>query len=574
MLTILLSWVIIVFILFTFGDMLLTLYNRICKRKEKCNFPDKVFLGLCFLIIPLSIWSLWLPSNQIFLAAALLVCFGYWGINYQKAEQIYIRTIKSNLQTLSLQETISIIIFILAALFFFSWQQEVYDSAFYHYQNIKWNEEFAVVPGVANIDDRFGFNSNFFLLSAIFSFRFLLGEAIYTIQSLSVTIIGLWILYELFKSRYDIKHLIIFTAYILLFWISIYFLGNTSTDILPNFIAFYIIARIILYPDLLKQNYLIGIVLPVFLLTCKLSLFPLGLISLYLIYYLIKEKKHKIIIFICIISFLIILPWLIRNVIISGYLIYPLYQIDLFGFDWKVPHEIAVKERDYIFTIGYYFLRIALKYPGMSTRDPLAINILTDIIYLLTFASLLIITYLIIKKRKQIKAHIYLLFIVFLASIIVWATSGPDIRFISGILCAAIFVGGIQLLNDKKIHLAIFTRTVFCIFIISMLLWTGSRYYNFNTEIKADNIHSIKHSLLKPFSIKDQQQAQGINITDKFEIYPINNNLFLWVGSDLPYDMTLPASIHSHYAKFLPINCIEARGNTIKKGFKAKDKCR
>ncbi|MFV0417688.1 MAG: LIC_10190 family membrane protein [Dysgonomonas sp.] len=574
MLTILLSWVIIAFILFTFGDMLITFYNRICKRKEEYNFTDKILLGLCFLMIPLSIWSLWLPSNHIFLVTISFIGIGYWSVNYRKGRQVYIQIIKSNIKALSLAEKVSIIIFILASLFFFTWQQEVYDSAFYHYQNIRWNEEFAVVPGVANIDDRFGFNSNYFLLSAIFSFRFLFGEAIYTLQSLIVIIIGLWILHELFKSRYDIKLLIIFCAYILLFWVSIYFLGNTSTDILPNFIAFYIIARIILYPNLLKQNYLIGIVLSVFLLTCKLSFFPLGFISLYLIFYLIKEKKYKVIAFIFAISFLIILPWLIRNVIISGYLIYPLYQIDLFNFDWKVPLEVAIKEKDYIFAIGYYFLRTALRYPDMSIRDPLAINILTDIIYMLTFVSLLTITYLIIKKRKQTGIHIYLLFSIFIISIIVWTTGGPDIRFISGILCAAIFVGGIQLLNDKKKYLTILTKVIYCVFITSILLYAGSQYYNFSTKIKEEKIIPIKYSLLKPFSVKDQQRVKGINATESYKAYAINNNLFIWVGSDLPYDMTLPASIHSHYSKFLPIECLETRGNTIEKGFRAKDKCR
>lgn len=571
MLTILLSWVIIAFILFTFGNMLFLFYNRMCKRKEEYNFPDKILLGLCSLTIPLSIWSLFLPSNQLFLAITSLISIGYWGINYRKTNLF--QTIESTLGRYSSAELISIIVYTLASLFFFSWLQNIYDSSFYHYQNIRWNEEYAVVPGVANIDDRFGFNSNYFLLSAIFSFRFLLGEAIYTLQSLIVTVIGAWVLIELIKSKYEIKSLITFLTYLLLFSVSVYFLGNTSTDILPNFIVFYLIARIILRPDLLNNN-LIGIVLPVFLLTCKLSFFPIGIIGLYLTYYLIKEKKYKALSFLCIISCLIIIPWLIRNIIISGYLIYPLYQIDIFNFDWKIPSEVAIKEKDYIFAIGYYFFRIALKYPGMSTRDPLAINILTDVIYILTLLSFIIGGYLFVRKQVQTEKHIYLLYTIFLIFIIVWGMGGPDIRFISGVLCAVILIGGILVVRKKERKFPLFSKISYTIFIISLISWTSIHSYNFSTETKKDKTDLFSNLLAKPLSIKDQQLAKRINITESYKAYPINNNLFIWVGSDLPYDMTLPASIHSHYSKFLPIDCLEARGNTVQDGFRTKEKCR
>jgi L-asparaginase II len=36
-------------------------------------------------------------------------------------------------------------------------------------------------------------------------------------------------------------------------------------------------------------------------------------------------------------SAFILLPWLIRNIILSGYLIFPFEKIDIFAFDWKIP---------------------------------------------------------------------------------------------------------------------------------------------------------------------------------------------------------------------------------------------
>ncbi|MFT4221763.1 LIC_10190 family membrane protein [Dysgonomonas sp.] len=568
MIAIFISWIILVFILLTFGDMLLALSKRICMQAGNYNLVDKLLAGLCLLIIPLSVWSLWMPSNHIFLLISIAVSLVYWSIYRKKASGIF-SSIKRSVTNLTKIQVLLLIVFGLFSLYLFSWEQGVYDSLVYHHQNIRWNEEYAVVPGLANLDDKFGFNSNYFLLSSVFTFRFILGEAIYPLQSFIVTAISIWVLYELFKSNYEIKRVIIFISYILLFWVSIYFLGNTSTDILPNFIAFYILARITLYPELLKTNKVLYIILPVFLLTCKLSFFPICIISFYLLFPLIKEKKYKELTFLVCICCLIAIPWLIRNVIISGYFVYPLYQVDLFSFDWKVPREVAIQQKDYIFTVGYYFLRTTLRYPDMSIRDPLAINILADIIYLFTFISMSIMTYYLIKHRRKANAQVWLMYSVFLLSIPVWATGGPDIRFISGILCAAIFTGGTLLLKSN--HLPLIGKTVSFLLMIGIFTWSSHNLYNFSSQTYNSDI--ISHIIYKPYSVIDQKRAQGIEAEKDFTLYPLNNGVTILVNSSFSYDI-FPSTIYSTYAKFLPIDCLEARGSSLQDGFKAKESCK
>ncbi len=568
MLAIFVSWIILAFVLLSFGDMLLTLSKKICTQAGNYNLVDKFLAGLCLLIIPLSVWSLWMPSNHLFLLIGIAASLIYWSIYRKKVSDI-LSSIKHAVAGLTKIQILLLIALGLFSIYLFSWEQEVYDSLMYHHQNIRWNEEFAVVPGLGNLDDKFGFNSNYFLLSSIFTFRFIFGEAIYPLQSFIVTAISGWILYEVFKSNYEIKRIIIFVSYLLLFGISIYFIGNTSTDVLPNFIVFYILARIVLHPELLKTNKVLYIILPAFLLTCKLSFFPICIISLYLLYLIIKEKKYKEFTFLVGICCLIVTPWLIRNVIISGYLVYPLYQIDLFSFDWKVPQEVAMKQKDYIFAIGYYFLRIALRYPGMSTRDPLTINILTDIIYLLTIVSLASITYYVIKRRHEVKDHIWLLYIVFLLSIFVWATGGPDIRFIAGILCTAIFTGGILLFKSGR--RPFIGKTVSFLFVIGIFTWSSYNLYYFNTQ--SNNSDIISHIAYKPYSVIDQKKTQGIDIEKDFAQYHLNNGVTILVNTGFSYDI-FPSTIHSVYAKFLSIDCLEARGNTLQDGFRAKGGCK
>lgn len=562
------SWIIIGFILLSFGDMLLTLFNKVCKHTGNYNLIDKLIVGLCAIIIPLSIWSLWLPSNHVFLLISFIANITYWFIFRKRAYNTF-TDIKQAIASLSKMQLLVLVALVLSSVFLFSWEQEVYDSLLYHHQNIRWNEEFAIVPGLANLDDKFGFNSNYFLLSSIFTFRFVVGEAIYSLQSFIVTAISSWIFYEVFKSKYEIKRIIIFISYILFFWVSIQFLRNTSSDVIPNFIAFYLIVRIVLHPQLLKTNNVLYILLPVFLLTCKLSFFPVCIISLYLLYKLIKEKQYKGISIVCTICALIVIPWLIRNVIISGYLIYPLYQIDLFSFDWKVPKEVAIKQKIYIFDVGYQFLRITLRYPNMILRDPLYINILAEIIYLLTLVSMSIMTYHLIKRKKKVREHIWLLYSVFLLSILVWGTGGPDIRFIAGILCAVIFSGGILLLKDR--YLPLIGKISALLFVAGIFIWNSYQFYDFYKQTRKSEM--FLHAIYKPYTMKDQKKAQGRDVSENFTSYSLNNGVSILVNSDLLYDV-FPSTVYDIYAKFLPIGCLEARGTSLQDGFRAKEICR
>ena len=53
-----------------------------------------------------------------------------------------------------------------------------YDTGLYHAQAIRWIEEYGVVPGLANLHSRFGYNSASFALSAFFSETWLIGRLI------------------------------------------------------------------------------------------------------------------------------------------------------------------------------------------------------------------------------------------------------------------------------------------------------------------------------------------------------------------------------------------------------------
>ena len=78
-------------------------------------------------------------------------------------------------------------------------------------------------------------------------------------------------------------------------------------------------------------------------LTVKLSALPM-LIFIFLIVFQSK-KRVELIKFGIVLSFLLILPWMIRNLILSGYPLFPSTAFSWINFDWKMPIDQVKEEQ-------------------------------------------------------------------------------------------------------------------------------------------------------------------------------------------------------------------------------------
>ncbi|WP_165041621.1 hypothetical protein [Dysgonomonas sp. ZJ709] len=575
MIAFILAWITISFVLISWGEMFVSIYNKLCKQSEQYNLIDKLLLGLSLLIIPLSVWSLWLPSNHYFLFVSTGISIAYWFVR-RKYLQKQIKKFKSQIKELSKLQLGIIILAIMIILCSSLWVEGVFDSVFYHHQNIRWNEQYSVVPGLGNLDDRFAFNSNYLLISAMFTFRFLFGEAIYPLQSCVLIFFVFWIFHELFTSKYEIKRTILLFSFVLFYFVNIKFLLDTSTDILPNLIAYYLIAKIILYPDFIKKNYLLGLAVPIFAITCKLSIAPFILISGYILFRLVKERNYRPLFFALAITLLIVTPWLIRNVILSGYLIYPFSGIDLFSFDWKIPAHIGIKQQEYIKHIGDHFFNAVILHPAAKSRDPLWINLLTTFIYILTTISLITASINLWIRRKQIEISAYIVFGVICIILITWFMNGPDARFVHGILAAAIMTGGASffLTNKRDIHTPKLSVCIISLFLILSTGWSAKRTqdkYTTLTEVETNRERPFSSIIYRPYPY---DIYLGIDRNTHFKPYSLNNGIIIYISSSYhTYDM-LPATTEMGDAgKLCNYKCLEARGHSLQDGFRLKVEC-
>jgi len=227
-----------------------------------------------------------------------------------------------------------------------------YDSALYHIQSVKWIEEYPVVPGLANLHGRFGFNPNVFTLFAITSLNDIFGQDIY---SLHFTVFSFLIFYYI-KKIYSIynqdgfSNLFLFFLFQFLIILGLPNLSSPSPDYLSTSISLFVFSRML---DLSHQkikpefkSYIPILVLSIYLVTIKLAVVPILLLFIF-VFVKFKYEALKSLWVLPLLA-LIIIPWLARNIITSGWLLYPFPSIDLFNFDWKVPITSVIIEKDIV----------------------------------------------------------------------------------------------------------------------------------------------------------------------------------------------------------------------------------
>ena len=75
------------------------------------------------------------------------------------------------------------------------------------------------------------------------------------------------------------------------------------------------------------------VVLTLYAFTIKLSALPVAILCLYLFYLHFKIKRWAEVWLQIGLGLAIVIPWIARNIILSGYLVYPFPYIDLFNVD-------------------------------------------------------------------------------------------------------------------------------------------------------------------------------------------------------------------------------------------------
>ncbi|MCM1253407.1 MAG: hypothetical protein NC321_11350 [Clostridium sp.] len=337
MLSVILIWLYMMATAFLLGYGILTCLARICPYRVK-RLDSYVMCGLAGATVYAQIFSIFAPvgllANGILLFFCLVIAIAF----HKRLREDLARILPG----------FWLVFLCLFFLFAYGTSRGIihYDTGLYHAQSIRWIEEYGAVKGLGNLHCRLAYNSASFALSALYSFAFLGGRSYHAAAGFFALLLAVVCSRLLGIVKRKSLRASDFARAAGIYYLLIIFdeMVSPASDYFMVLTAFYLIIR---WMDLLEEKeqavfpYAMLCVLGVFLLTVKFSAALIILLVIKPAVTLLREKRWKETGVYLSLGIITVLPFLVRNVLLSGWLVYPFTGIDLFAVDWKIPKGIA-----------------------------------------------------------------------------------------------------------------------------------------------------------------------------------------------------------------------------------------
>ncbi|WP_130836703.1 LIC_10190 family membrane protein [Lachnoclostridium sp. Marseille-P6806] len=362
MLMVLLSWVYIGIFCLTAGTAVFTLIERMTGVRAAGfrSVTATVMCGLTALTVAAEWFSLFAGIGALchlaFLSLLLLCVIFSRKLRGELRERA-----RRVIRLMRLREGAFCVLLLFVIAFFSSRGSFHTDTNIYHAQAIRIIEEYGAVRGIANLQLHFGYNSAYLVLCAFFTLRWLLPQALHTVTGFLAALLLCYACRGLLRSVrsrglrasdgartallfYVMTNLtglmspatdygtLLFVHYLLCAWLELKEreqaagapaarTEKASGDELPSYCALSVLA--------------------LFAAGLKLSSALLSLLVLYPVCIGIRRRKGKWLVPFFLMGMVSFIPFLIRNVVLSGWLVYPFEALDFFSVPWKVPAEYS-----------------------------------------------------------------------------------------------------------------------------------------------------------------------------------------------------------------------------------------
>jgi len=374
--------------------------------------------------------------------------------------------------------------------------QIIYDSGLYHLNSVRWVESYPIVPGLGNLHGRLAFNSSYFLYAAMLEIGPWADKSRHLANGLLLLALFTQILLSGFKLfRGNSKKVYHLFNILLLAPILKQALGPHISSPSPDFPIFAL--GIVLSAQLLaflansersgkEDGYAVFFItaLAVVGITIKLSFAVLGgavALLAFVVWFTRSGSRNRFdgnrtLIWIIICVAMVLLPWMIRGIILSGYIAYP-SAVGSFPVEWRMPRESVVSEANWIRswarTPGVHWSKVLGNWDWFN---PWAFRMLGcfDIIISLVLtlvACCLTLSYRLTKKHERKTQGAQWLFLLPpIVSLVFWFVTAPAPRFAGAcfwVLGAGAIALTVDMLNQPK-RTAILC-IILCILIIGII---------------------------------------------------------------------------------------------------------
>ena len=223
----------------------------------------------------------------------------------------------------------------------------LYDTGLYHLQAVKWMTRYPAVPGLANLHMRFGYNNSVHLFAA-YTDTLWEGVAAHIANGFLLALaLGHWFA-EIFVAHTPRGRLrqvyCLFTLPWLLVKLWIGEVPSLSTDLPLTIFSFVFMLELLSMPKPSRHRFMLPLTLIVALaavaVTTKLG--GAALLAITGVIVVLSARKHlvtRVWMIALALPTLLVLGWLVRGVILSGWLMYPV--VGRLPLSWSVPKALA-----------------------------------------------------------------------------------------------------------------------------------------------------------------------------------------------------------------------------------------
>ncbi len=509
------------------GAIMCGIRKKLSHEPEPTDLIFSVLIGLALLGTLANFLNIFMPITTIITMTVLLVGWLLFTSNFH-AFRPFIST--------------HFIMWAIFALLYISYMAYInppgMDTGGYHIQTIKWFNVGKMPLGLANLHGRFGFNQIWFSVAAMLTLP-MLQDHTYLLPNAILFwcyLLTAGIMIFPFRSPQKIADSFKLSDLFFLFSVSVCLILTadrhqtwSSPDlpiVLLTMLSIFSTLRGIESGQKIAHYIFLTFFIGIFAALIKFSAIPLLLNTILLIGWGIMSSARKILISrakqllkaTLIIGIILVIPWMIKGMGVSGCLLYPIENSCIRGLSWTVPPELVKYEIDLI-TIGGRLSYIPTEPMGFVDWFPywwIRFKAQT-VVRKSSGLALLGISLIIwgVLKRKSIPFSIRLYFLPILTlfiSLIFWFFSAPDPRFAAGYFWSygfLLFAIGIYWNIKNARHAPKLLLAV--VAITTMILW-GNMLVFVGNHLMMTPVRFVEFPPLPPRIVAERLTNEGMTV--------------------------------------------------------------
>ena len=498
MLSIIGNWIYIGILASVMGFALMqgytVLFAKLDKKEQskEYGFMHVLLAGILGTTLYAQVFSLFYRVNMEanILLIVMLAAYALWQRKYIVS---ILRIWKEDFSGLGKGRTVVWAILILAVFAFAlsgAGPAKLIDTDWYHAQTIRWIEEFGCVKGVANLFYALGFNNAQHYFDALFSMVWVLGQSMKGTGGFFGLIMFAHGLFRVAGWKKHSRHI----ADVLAVWEMAYsiivtaFYTDPYVDTLPNIIVLFIVTEWIALLEERNEDtlwYGFYCLLAVFAVVCKTSVAPVVLLTVYAVYLLVRQKKAMQILWYVGIGFLMAVPFVVTNIITSGYPVYLLTAVNLFDAKWKIDPGVLqycvddmVAAARNVAASHDEVLHCGLKWvPDWFMAESISHQILYLAIVIIVLFDLVLVGIALCKKKDVDFAMLWPRICVYIG-LVYWFFTIPQVKYCWSFLILATALAPVYYL-EKKSAPPFVLKGIMMLSLLMLLMYAG--FYGLRT---------------------------------------------------------------------------------------------